>query len=203
MLEAEPNDDAPPECIVPVGCVWPIVLGVDPGTHACGLGVVVAAPDRPRLLACTVVRPGRRLPIAQRLERVRAGVEAMIRRCRPTAVAIERAFTARNVQSALRIGEGRGVVLACAARFGVDVVEYAPAAAKKSIAGNGNASKEQVARMVAVLLDRDDLVLAHDATDALALALAHVQRLRDPTRAASPATPSAGARRPRSARGPR
>jgi crossover junction endodeoxyribonuclease RuvC len=88
------------------------------------------------------------------------------------------AFMARNVQSALRMGEGRGVVLACAAAVGAEVVQLAPAVAKKALVGHGAADKTQVARMVARVLGVAEIDLPLDATDALALALAHLQRRR-------------------------
>ncbi len=171
-------DAAPAESLVPAGCDWPIVLGIDPGTQAVGYGALVLAPDGPRLLVCGVIRPPRRLPIARRLDHIREGLERVLASCRPGVVAVESAFAARNVHSALRIGESRGVILACSARAGADVFEYAPATAKRCVAGNGRASKEQVAAMVLELLRLDELAMPSDATDALSLALTHVRRLQ-------------------------
>ena len=91
---------------------------------------------------------------------------------------VESAFAARNVQSALRVGEGRGVVLSCAAATGAEVVQYAPAVARKTLLGSGNASKEQTAQMVATLLQLKEPPRPLDVTDALSLALAYVQRGR-------------------------
>ncbi|MEW6072575.1 MAG: crossover junction endodeoxyribonuclease RuvC [Planctomycetota bacterium] len=167
-----------PDDLVPPDCPWPIVLGLDPGTRIVGYGAIVLAPDGPRLLACGVLRPPSRLAAAARLARIAAELEEILRAVRPALVVVERAFAARNVQSALRIGEARGVALAAAARAGAPVVELAPAAAKKALVGHGGASKEQVAAMVAARLGRGELAVPHDATDALALALAHVHRSR-------------------------
>jgi crossover junction endodeoxyribonuclease RuvC len=89
---------------------------------------------------------------------------------------VEQAFAARNVQSALRIGEGRGVVLSSAACSGAEVVQFPPASARKTLLGNGSAGKLQVAQMVATLLDLPEPPRPLDLTDALALALAYVQR---------------------------
>jgi crossover junction endodeoxyribonuclease RuvC len=89
---------------------------------------------------------------------------------------VEQAFAARNVQSALRIGEGRGVVLACAAATGARIEQFAPAVAKKALVGHGAADKTQVARMVGEVLGLVEPPKPLDATDALALALALVQR---------------------------
>lgn len=156
----------------------PVVLGIDPGTLVVGYGAVVAAARGPRLLASGALRAGRELSVPERLAWIRAELDRLIALVRPTTVVVEMAFAARNVQSALRIGEGRGVVLACAAATGCEVVQFAPAVAKKSLVGHGGADKSQVARMVAALLGLEAAPEPLDATDALALALAHVQRGR-------------------------
>lgn len=155
---------------------WPIVLGIDPGTRAMGWGAIVVAPRAPRLLAAGTLRTDGRTSIASRLGELRVGVDELVRRLHPRTVVVERAFAARNVQSALRIGEARGVVLACCAAAGLEVVEIAPAAAKKALVGNGGAAKEQVARMVADALGLAEPPPGLDASDALALALAWLRR---------------------------
>lgn len=109
-----------------------------------------------------------------RLGQIQARIVEILESIRPTVVVVERAFASRNVQSALRIGEGRGIALACAAAFGAEVIEMPPAVAKKAIVGHGAADKSQVARMVAAILGLRDLPGPADATDALALALAHL-----------------------------
>jgi crossover junction endodeoxyribonuclease RuvC len=156
----------------------PILLGIDPGTLAVGYGAVVAAERGPRFLAAGVLRAERRASVPERLGWIQSEIVRVLEKVRPTIVVVEAAFAARNVRSALRIGEGRGVALACAAAFGAEVVEYAPAVAKKALIGHGAADKGQVARMVLRLLNTEELELPLDATDALALALAHWQRSR-------------------------
>jgi len=167
-----------PADLVPADCPWPIVLGLDPGTVRAGFGSVVVAPDGPRLIACGVFAPRARLGVPERLAHIQAELEDLLARLRPTTIAVESGFSARNVKSALRIGEARGMMLATSARLGVPVVEYAPAAAKRAVLGHGNGSKQQVAGMVKTLLGREDLDVPMDATDALAIALAHVHRTR-------------------------
>jgi crossover junction endodeoxyribonuclease RuvC len=108
---------------------------------------------------------------------VQGELEELFRRLRPSVVAVESAFHARNARSALRLGEARGIVLAAAARAGLAVAEVAPAAAKKAVIGHGAASKDQVASMVATILGTAPFGVARDATDALAVALAHVKRM--------------------------
>lgn len=170
------RSDEPATCLVPPGCAWPIVLGIDPGTRLVGYGALVVAPDRPRLLAAGTIRAGGREAVALRLDRIRREIDALLVRCRPAEVVVERAFAARNVQAALRLGEARGVILACAASFGARVGELSPSEAKRAVIGNGGASKEQVARTVANWLGLSEPPGSLDTTDALALALAWVRR---------------------------
>jgi crossover junction endodeoxyribonuclease RuvC len=155
---------------------WPVVLGIDPGTRVLGFGALVDAPDGPRLLACGVLRATASADVPRRLAELAGDLERLLGELRPGMVVVESAFSARNVQSALRIGEARGMVLATAARAGHPVSEMAPAAAKKAVLGHGAASKRQVAAMVAALLGTPRLDVPSDATDALALALAHLHR---------------------------
>ena len=197
----------PAEQRVPADFPWPIVLGIDPGTVQLGFGAIVVAGRETRLLSAGVIRAPASMNVPSRLAHMKAGLEDLFDRLRPHTVVVEQAFAARNVQSALRIGEGRGVVLASAVAYGAEVVQYAPAAAKKSVVGHGGADKSQVARMVGHQLGIDELaqgglemspgkrrkksVWTLDATDALALALTHVLRSRAKIGMSEP-WPSAG-----------
>lgn len=165
-----------PADLVPAGCPWPIVLGIDPGTRVLGYGALVLAPGGPRFLACGVIAPRPRAAVPARLAEIQIGLERLLASLRPGVLAVERAFHSKNVQAAFRIGEARGVVLAAAARAGIEILELAPAAAKKAVLGHGAASKEQIARMIAQLLGTGPLDVPADATDALALAFACVKR---------------------------
>lgn len=163
---------------VPEGLPWRIVVGIDPGTVAVGYGAIVLRAGGPRLLATGVLRAPRTADVPTRLGHLRGSIDDLLERLRPDVVAVEEAFAGMNVQSALRMGEGRGVALACAACRGIEIVQYPPAVAKRSMSGNGSASKEQVARMVEQELGLDDGPRPFDATDALALALTYVHRTR-------------------------
>jgi crossover junction endodeoxyribonuclease RuvC len=174
-----------PADLVPDGCTWPIVLGIDPGTRVMGYGALVIAPSGPRFLACGVLAAAARAAVPVRLAEIQRGLEELLGALRPSWLALERAFHAKNAQAALRIGEARGIALAAAARAGVEVIELAPAAAKKAVIGHGGASKEQVAHMVARLLGTGPMDVPTDATDALALAYACVKRRSGPLGAAA------------------
>jgi crossover junction endodeoxyribonuclease RuvC len=173
---AAPSRRRMPRAIVPGGRGAPggIVLGIDPGTLVVGFAAIEVGVGGPRFLEAGVIRTDRRSAAPERLGEILRLITALIARIRPTAVVVERAFAARNVQSALRIGEGRGVILACAASFGAHVFEIAPASAKKAVVGHGGAGKIQVARMAAAQLGLAEPPRPLDASDALALALAHV-----------------------------
>ncbi len=163
---------------VPEDFPWPIVLGVDPGTRIIGYGALVLREDGPRLLAAGTLRPPASEPVPVRLGHLLEEFEDLLRRLRPATLVIEEAFAFRNVQSALRVGEGRGALMAAAARAGLEIVQYTPATAKKAITGNGRADKTQVAQMVAVHLKLAEPLSSLDASDALALALAFAQKGR-------------------------
>lgn len=163
---------------VPDGVPWPVVLGIDPGTLVVGFGAVVHRPEGPRLLAAGVLRASRTSDVPTRLGHLRQEIDLVLARLKPTVVVVEHAFTAINVQSALRVGEGRGVALSAAACFGAKVVQYQASQAKKSVVGVGSADKERVAQMVAAELKLESVPRPLDATDALALALTYIHKSR-------------------------
>jgi len=148
------------------------VLGIDPGTRACGFGVVEASGRRLASPAYGVIRLGGELPV--RLARLFEGLEEILSEHGPEVVAVEGVFTRRNPRSALVLGHARGVVLAAAGRAGLEVCEYAPATVKRTVAGSGRATKESVQTMVKRLVGISDQ-LAMDASDALAIAVCHLQ----------------------------
>lgn len=152
------------------------ILGIDPGTQVVGYGVVEAEAGRLAAVAHGAIR-AREEDLARRLVSVYEGLSEVIAAWRPDVIAIEDVFHGKNFQSAIRLGEGRGVALLCAARAGVPVAEYSPALVKKAVAGWGRADKEQVQRMVQRLLRLEDLPRPKDAADALAVAICHGHRL--------------------------
>lgn len=150
------------------------VLGIDPGTHRTGWGLVQFDGAKLRYLAAGVIQAvGDAL--AERLLLIAAGLDAVLSEYRPSAVAVENVFHHKNSQSALKLGHARGAALLCIARAGVPVFEYAPAEIKRAVVGNGRAEKETVMRMVRLHLGCD-VELAVDASDALAAAICHASR---------------------------
>lgn len=152
-----------------------LILGVDPGGRHTGFGLVLSGPGGLTLVAQGRVSPGPAWPRPRRLEYIHGELSRLIEGHRPSAVAVEDIFHGRNVRSALKLGEVRGVVLLAAAQGGAEIYEYAPRMVKNAVAGYGQADKAQVARMVGELL-KCSAPLTPDAADALALAVCHAGR---------------------------
>ena len=149
------------------------VLGIDPGTAACGYGIVHV--NGSRLTGVDHgwwhTRPGE--PAELRLKTIFDGVAELIDRHRPAAVALEESFVGLDARTALSVGQARGAVLVAAAAAGVACAEYAPARVKQAVCGYGRAEKAQVQRMVRMILGLDELPRPDHASDALAVAICH------------------------------
>lgn len=157
---------------------WPAtrILGVDPGSRLCGYGVIeTTGTARYAYVECGVLTVARTAPMEQRLGEMARWLTDVITELRPAEVAVEQVFAHANVSSALALAQARGMVLAVAGMAGLPVYSYAPAVIKKTVTGGGRAAKEQVTRMVQMLmgLRRPPQV---DAADALAVAITHAQR---------------------------
>jgi crossover junction endodeoxyribonuclease RuvC len=150
-----------------------IVLGIDPGTAALGYGIVEAAAGKVREVdhGCLVTSPDSGLP--DRLLAIHTLMTDLLALHEPALVAVERLFFSRNVQTAMGVGQARGVVLLAAAQHGVPVREATPNEVKSAIAGYGAADKAQVQRMVQMVLGMAALPTPDDAADALAIAICH------------------------------
>lgn len=151
------------------------VLGIDPGSHHTGWGVVEARGNGFRLVACGTLSPGRDQPLAARLASIHGGIREVLERTRPAAVSVESVYHAVNARSALILGHARGAALVAAAGAGLAVHEYAATEIKRAVTGSGRAVKEQVGRMVAMLLG-GELDADEHACDALAAAICHLNR---------------------------
>lgn len=150
------------------------VLGVDPGSDTTGYGVIDSDGRRYVLVEYAGIRGPKHLSFPQRLLAISRKLEEVIERLSPQACAVEDTFYAVNVKSALKLGQARGAVLVAAARAGVEVFEYSPLEIKSALVGYGRAEKQQVQEMVRVLLGMKDVPEPLDASDALAVAICHV-----------------------------
>ncbi len=152
------------------------VLGIDPGSVRTGYGVIDCNGPTQRYVAAGCIRT-KGDTLAQRLRHIYTALVDIVEEHRPDEIAIERVFIHRNPDSALKLGQARGVAMCAAALQGAPVFEYAPQAIKLALVGTGSAEKEQVAHMVKAILLFDE-VLGLDATDALAVGLCHGQSRR-------------------------
>ena len=155
-----------------------IVLGVDPGLTRCGLGVVSGPPGRPAHVDHDCVRTAPDAPLERRLADLHDAVAAAIATHRPALVAVERVLFSKNVRTAMATGHAAGVVMLAAAQANLPVVQLTPTDVKASVAGDGAADKDGVARMVVAQLGLDAPPRPADAADALAVALAALVRMR-------------------------
>lgn len=148
-----------------------IALGIDPGTARCGFGVVALDEGHLRLVDAGVIRTDGKGTDADRLRTLHGAIVELLNLHQPHRVGVERLFFQRNVQTAMAVGQARGVALLAAAEAGLPVDEPTPNEVKQAVCGNGAADKGQVAAMVGRLLGVEMRGVADDATDALAVAI--------------------------------
>ncbi len=150
------------------------VLGIDPGTHRTGYGIVEADGPRVVCVATGVIRAVDKAPLETRLATIHAGLVALIAQYAPTCVAVEEVYVGEHASAALALGHARGVALLAAAQAALVVTPYPASVVKRTVVGKGSASKEQVALLVRAILGLREMP-GIDATDALAIALTHLR----------------------------
>ena len=157
-----------------------IILGIDPGTLVLGYGLIRVAGNKLSLIEMGVLKLAKYKDPNLRLQLIYNKVSELHRVFKPTLFAIEAPFHGKNVQSMLKLGRAQGVAIASAMQAGISATEYSPKKIKQSITGNGNATKEQVWKMLQQVLKFDDKPEFLDATDAVAVALCHYYQARSP-----------------------
>lgn len=150
-----------------------IILGIDPGTLVMGYGLISVNKSNVSLVEMGVLQLSKHKDHAERLHLIFQKMDSLIRLHQPAAVAIEAPFFGKNVQSMLKLGRAQGVAIAAAMKSGLHATEYAPRKVKQAITGRGNATKEQVWKMLGHTLNITEDVRFMDATDAVAVALCH------------------------------
>lgn len=145
-----------------------------------GYGIIAAGKGHSFLLEMGVLKLDTREDHAERLLLIFNKIKTLIEHHHPVAVAIEAPFFGKNVQSMLKLGRAQGVAIAAAMSAGLQTVEYAPRKIKQSVTGNGNATKEQVWKMLQHILKFEEDAPYMDATDAVAVALCHYYQLSKP-----------------------
>ena len=150
------------------------IIGIDPGLRNLGWGVIASEGSRLSFIACGSVHSDAALSLAERLRQLHDGLAAVLRQHAPDEAAVEETFVNRDPQSALKLGQARGVALLGPALAGLPVAEYSANLIKKTVVGAGHAEKAQVSMMIGILLPRCE-VKSPDAADALAAAITHAQ----------------------------
>ncbi len=148
------------------------ILGIDPGTATTGFGVIEVTAGTAKFVDAGVISTPKTDPMPARLQTIYEELSGLIKQHDPDLVAVEQLFFARNVTTALTVGQARGVVLLTASQAGKKVVEYTPLQVKMAVTGYGQAGKDQVQQMVKNILKLKSIPKPDDAADALAVALA-------------------------------
>lgn len=150
------------------------ILGVDPGSITTGFGVIDYARGRMVLVEQGSIGTPRGAELADRLCRIHDALVTLIARTNPEAVAVEAPFGGQNVRSLIQLAHARGVILLAARMAKLPLFEYSPRSVKSAVAGYGAAEKEQVAKLVRMIIPGcATLVMSADASDALAVAICH------------------------------
>lgn len=147
------------------------VLGIDPGSRKTGFGIIESGRYHPQYLVSGVIRV-EKFDSAERLKNIFQSITQIIEQYQPTVMAIEKVFVHKNPNSAIILGQARGVILCAAALKEIPIMEYTPTQIKNTIVGRGHANKQQIQYMVQNLLKLTESP-KEDAADALACALCH------------------------------
>lgn len=149
------------------------ILGIDPGTAIMGWGMVEELNSTLTLIACGAIRTLAGVPQPERLLTLYNELGALIHQYKPDNAAIEELFFGKNVNTALTVGQARGVALLTLAQAGIPIAEYKPLAIKQAVAGYGGADKKQMQEMVRLTLSLPSIIKPDDAADAVATAICH------------------------------
>ncbi|MGA2587299.1 MAG: crossover junction endodeoxyribonuclease RuvC [Candidatus Aminicenantales bacterium] len=150
------------------------VLGIDPSSQSTGYGIIEFTRQQYVVLDYGTIKPTRKAPLHAKLREIKSGVDRLLEKHAPEEVAIENPFYARNIRTAITLGQVRGAVLVAVAESARPLFEYSPLEIKKAVTGYGQADKTQVATMVKALLNLTDDKMEEDASDALACAFCHL-----------------------------
>ena len=153
-----------------------LILGVDCGSRVTGYGLIESVGRETQAVDYGTIRLPGRLELPERLCMLAGGLRQVLDRFSPDEAAVEDVFTQKNVRSALVLAHVRGAAMLSLAEAGLPVASYSPATVKNSVVGHGSANKEQVRRMVSVLLGVRETIDPLDVSDALAVALCHANR---------------------------
>ena len=151
------------------------ILGIDPGYAIVGFGILEANRGQAQLIRCGAINTQAGVPMPMRLLQIQEDMETLIRTFQPDAMAIEELFFNTNVTTGIGVAQARGIILAAAAKLGVEIFEYTPSQVKQAVVGYGKAEKRQVMDMTKRLLKLSAVPKPDDAADAVAVALCHAR----------------------------
>ena len=154
------------------------ILGIDPGTINMGVGVIDDRDGELTLVHADVLTAARSRSLGERLYDLFQELRKSIATWQPEVVAVEEPFVARNVRSAMAVGQAQAVAMLAASEGGIPIYAYSPRSVKQAVTDYGGSTKDQVQEMVKVLLGSPDLNMKSDASDALAVAICHVNARR-------------------------
>lgn len=148
-----------------------IILGIDPGSYNVGYGILQIEKRKIIAAGCDTIIIKSKLQLSERLVQIHLGMDKILAEYKPDIAVVETIFYGKNIKSAFTLGHARGVIMLALAQHNIEIEEYSPREVKKSVVGNGNASKEQVEYMVQKILNLSTKPKTEDAADALAIAL--------------------------------
>lgn len=149
------------------------ILGIDPGTAITGFGVIDYDGRSYKFVDAGVIRTPKEQPMNERLSTVYDEMHELLKEFKPDVMSIELLFFARNVTTAMTVGQSRGIVMLAATQAGIPIYEYTPMQVKQAVTGYGKADKKQIQEMVKNLLKLDQIPKPDDAADGLAIAITH------------------------------
>ncbi len=154
-----------------------IILGIDPGFARTGYGIIEEKNKNLRVLAYGCLSTPSGLIFEKRLKKIREGLNDLIKKYKPTVCAVEKIFFCKNTKTAIDVGQARGVVILTAAEKNLEIREFTPLQVKQSLTGYGKAEKQQIQKMVKIILNLREIPKPDDAADALALAIVGSNKL--------------------------
>ncbi len=150
-----------------------IIMGVDPGTSILGYSIISSDKNTIKIITIGILHLKKITNHYDKLKFIYDNLNQLIFHYQPEVLAIEAPFFGKNIQSMLKLGRAQGAAIVAAAINNIEIIEYSPRKIKQSITGKGNASKEQVAKMLKSIFNIEILPAFYDETDALAAAVCH------------------------------
>ena len=160
------------------------VLGIDPGSRFMGYGIVEEVSGKVKPITYNVLNVEKENSFSKKMKIIFDTVTEVIAAYQPTEMALEALFFAKNVNSAIKLGQARGAIITAAAHYNIELYEYSATEVKQAVVGYGHSSKEQIQKMVGILLGINfkEQPIAFDASDALAIAVCHLHHHHQHTR---------------------